>query len=170
MAQDQRQFLDRLLPPEDRSPRRAVWLSFGLWPLAVLLLLHGLAWGLSSLGMLVVPLCLIAFRRIADLFPRATPGRRVIVGFSSLYAVAVIVVALSQSTGVGLVLMAAIAAATVRALLRPTDQGAPAIQAAGERSRVEWEVEQALTSGADGDDGPGDTGLGPMPRFHWPEI
>jgi len=169
MAQDRMQLLDRILPPEGGSPRRAVWMSFGLWPVAVLILIHGIGWGLASLSMLILPVCLVAFRRIADLFPPATPARRVIVGFSIAYVVVTGWVLLAQSGAGGFAVSVVIVGATLRVLLRSTDEGVPTIEAMGDRAGLEWETEQALESGSP-DDGPGDSGLGPLPRFHWPDV
>ncbi len=169
MAQDRMQMFDRILPPEGGSLRRAVWMSFGLWPVALLILVHGIGWGLASLSMLVLPVCLVAFRRIADVFPAGTPARRVIVGFCITYVVVTGWVLLTHSGPAGLAFSAVIAGATLRTLLRPAGEGVPAVEAMGDRARLEWETEQALESGPH-DDGPGDTGLGPLPRFHWPEA
>jgi hypothetical protein len=170
MAQDRRQPLDRLLPPEGGTPPRTVLLSFGLWPLAVLLLVHGMGLGLASLSMFLLPVCLVAFRRVADLFPRRTPARRVIVVFSAVYAVVVFWSVLAHPGVLGVAVAAVVAGCSVRALLRPGDEGVPALEAMSDLARMEWEMDRALSSGGSDPSGPDDdSGLGPMPRFHWPD-
>lgn len=164
MAQVRRP-LERLLPEEGSPPRRLLLLSFALWPVCLLLLIRGLAMGLSTLAMLGIPICILAFRRLWDLFPRRSPARVVMQVFSGLYMVVIAWLVLARFDVVGLGLIALVAGSCIHTLLRPDVDGVPTVESMSDIAQVQWAVEHALP-GSDDDSGPGS---GSPRRFHWPE-
>ncbi|MGO3796967.1 MAG: hypothetical protein ACTJGR_07610 [Pauljensenia sp.] len=112
----------RLLPPEEGASRRTMLLSFGLWPVAMLLTLRGQGLGLGSLGLVAIPLSVTAFKRLRDRFPPG-PARRVITGYSGLYMLLVGWMLLAHFGSFGLLGSVVAAAASIHVLTRRDEDG-----------------------------------------------
>jgi len=147
----------RLLPPEEGASRRTMLLSFGLWPVAMLLTLRGQGLGLGSLGLLAIPMSVTAFKRLRDRFPPG-PARRVITGYSGLYMLLVGWMMLAHFESFGVIGSVVAAAASIHVLTHRDEDG---------HSTVESMVARAdLLAGprTSEDDDPGDAriaGSGP---------
>lgn len=127
---------ERLLPLGEGASRRALLLSFGMWPVAVALMLRGQGVGLGSLGLMALPLVTTAFKRLRDQFPPG-PTRRVITGYAGLYMALVVWVLLSHFNVAGIVVVVLACLASLRVLSRSEADGRRVVDAMIDRARLD---------------------------------
>lgn len=138
----------RLLPPEQGASRRTMLLSFGLWPVAMLLTLRGHRIGLGGLGLVAIPLCVTAFKRLRDVFPPG-PTRRVVTGYGAAYMLVVAWVLILYSGPFALLVVAFAAATSIRVLSRTDEDGRSVIESMVDRAALDAGTRRA--PGPDGD-------------------
>lgn len=131
--------VDGLLPSGPPVRARTMAIAFGLWPLALVMLLRGTEMGLGTVGLMVAPFSLGAFKRLRDLFP-PSPGRRVVTGYAGLYLLLSAWIVVAHFDALGLLLLAAVAWASSRAWLRPDDAGVPTLEAQANRAALAWQL------------------------------
>lgn len=138
--------VDGLVPSGPPVRPRTMVLAFGLWPLALLLVLRGTEMGLGTVGLMVAPVSLGAFKRLRDLFP-PSPQRQVVTGYVALYLVLSVWIVIAHFTPVGLAALLAVATASARAWLRTDAAGIPTLEAQANRAALEWQLSHPHDSG-----------------------
>lgn len=151
--------VDGLLPSGPPVRPRTMLLAFGLWPLALVLLMRGSEIGVGTLGIMLAPLSLGAFKRLRDLFP-PSPGRRVVTAYAALYLVLSAWIVVAHFDALGLLLLLAVAGASAHAWLRPDVSGVPTLEAQANRAALEWQLAHAHEAGGNGTGSAGGGGDG----------
>ena len=109
---------------------------------------------------MAAPASVVAFARIRELFPPSAQ-RTVLTGYSAFYILITVWVVLAHFSPIGLLFLVVLAAWTIRALMRPTEDGRSTLQAMADRANAQWDIDHAP---------PDDNGRPGTSRFHWPDA